>query len=144
MAETTTMLPSEQFLRHNISTIWEAKDIRVCFLATTVQISAAIADIYAAEYDLDYWQRPTVNIATIGGTFDIVTNTLTIPPIVWDITAPGTGLNYNQLFFIIGGTATPHDTTGLMVGLVTQANRTIVPANTTYPVDIDLSVWGLG
>jgi hypothetical protein len=147
MAEISTMIPSPQFLQYVVKTLWEAKNLRLGIVSIDSPVNADqhltdLAPIYAAEYDLSGWQRPTITIPTIASLYDKNTKTLNLPNLSWTVTSPAQGLTYYQLFVVIGGTASPHDTTGIFQGLTTQSSNSYINPNISFPVDISWSLLG--
>lgn len=99
------------------------------------------AGVIGAEFNGLGWVRPNLLVPTAGA-MDIPNLEWDVSTILeWSLTGPAGGINVKQLFVIVGGTTTPRNTTGTLLGLLTYPSPVTIEAGQTRPVRIPWSLF---
>ena len=105
----------------------------------------ALGIISGFEYNSGAWTRPTVTLSSNTlGSYNSTTQRYEINGEVNKIpvTAPAGGFSIRQVFFILGGIATPRDTTGTIVGVPTFAAAIVMAAGDIQEFKLPWTVRG--
>jgi hypothetical protein len=96
--------------------------------------------ILAAEFNGSGWSRPALTIPT-SGAFDGANSEWDISTVLeWIVTGPSGGIDIKQISAIVDGVATPRDSTGKLMGIITYATPITVSAGQQLPIRIPWSI----
>ena len=134
---------------HIATTIFQSQDFRLGLIlsgsevADTVVEGTDLSTLYAAEYAAGGWVRPTVQFPSIGD-YNTTTDKWELPATTeWSFTGPSGGFSIKQAFVVKGGTTTPGNTTGILVGLATFSSPIVVASGATQAIRLPWVFYGV-
>lgn len=138
---TTNLIASPDFLSYCIQSTIESTPLHLGVILLGSELPDATlfsnpSQLIAAEYSVSPWVRPVVTIASPGSYNQTLNQWETPPATEWTFTAPSAGFSIKQVFVILNGSATPNDTTGLLIGVASFSTGISVPGGTSQSIKI--------
>lgn len=94
----------------------------------------------AIEYNSGSWLRPSLTMGTVGS-FNAGLDKWEFPSTSkWSLTGPPGGISIKQVVVILGGTTTPRNSTGTIVGVATYAVPLDIAANVVQTIEVPWSI----
>jgi hypothetical protein len=94
----------------------------------------------AIEYNSGSWVRPTLTLGAVGS-FNPGLDKWEFPTTsTWSLTGPPGGISIKQVVVILGGTTTPRDNTGVIVGVGTYTVPLDIAASAVQTIEVPWSI----
>lgn len=93
----------------------------------------------AIEYNSGSWTRPQLTLGA-SGSFNAGLDKWEFPTSAWSLTGPPGGISIKQVVVILGGTTTPRNNTGVIVGVGTYTVPIDIAANAVQTIEVPWSI----
>jgi hypothetical protein len=139
MGQTANISCAPEFYSFAVTQAFNGRNLRLGVITNAAAVSSTLhltnrAAVIAAEFNGGGWTRPNLVIPSLGS-FDATNNEWDISTTMeWTVTGPTGGFDIKQIFVMIDGSATPRDTSGTLLGLLTYPTAISLAQGASLPL----------